>query len=106
MGRSAVTADRVQKKKSQYIASAQREFDKTRTEIDRLQMEAQSVSVPSRTRIDEQIRLLQEKWDVAEQRLSQVRSATAQSWDDVRAGLDKALEDLRRSSTKAKKENG
>jgi hypothetical protein len=53
-------------------------------------------------RLEGTIADLRKKQEAAEKRLPELRSASTRAWGEVKAGIDKAMEDLRKAYENAK----
>jgi predicted nucleic acid-binding Zn-ribbon protein len=90
--------------RDKYIRKAQREIDELRAGIDKLGLKARTARDEAKAKLDKDIASLDRKRDAAESRLDDVKSANASAWKHLKAGMDSALEDLKQSFAKARKE--
>ncbi len=93
-------ADYAKQEKDEYVARAQKAVDEARAETDKLKASAKEKRAGARRKLQRQIRAMDRKWELAERKLSELKSASGEAWKDLRAGVDKAVEDLKRSPPK------
>jgi hypothetical protein len=84
-----------EQEKREYVAHAQKEIDAAKAELDAMKAKARHGTVEARHAMEEQIRALDAKWKTAVRKLSELKSASADAWRDVKVGMDRALEDLK-----------
>lgn len=93
-----------EQERDKYVRQAQKEIDELRAEIDELGVKARAARNDVKTRLDADIKVLDKKWDATESKLGQVKSASAQAWKKLKSGTDNAIEDLKQSLARARKE--
>lgn len=96
-------ADYAKQEKDEYVAKVQKEMDETRRDIERLKSKGKTASAKTKAEIDRDIRAAEAKWNVAEEKLQQVKAASAESWKNLRSGMDKAVDDVKRFFSPNKK---
>ena len=105
---AAQTADSAatyaEQERDKYIRKAQSEIDELQTGIDGLGVKARTARDEVKAKLDKDIAALDRKRNAAETKLGDVKSADASAWKHLKAGMDSALEDLKQSFTKARKE--
>ena len=105
---TAQAADRAatyaEQERDKYIRQAQKEVDELRAEIDELGVKARAARNDVKARLDADIKVLDKKWDATESKLGQVKSASTQAWKQLKSGTDNAIEDLKQSLARARKE--
>ena len=92
---AGAAADYARQEKDAYVARAQRAVDEGRAEIERLQAEARRGSATTRGKLEGRIEAMEARWKLAERRLGELKAASGEAWKDLRAGVDRAVEDLR-----------
>jgi uncharacterized coiled-coil protein SlyX len=65
--------------------------------IEDLEDQAANASATAKKKLDREIQELRQKRGVLEQRLSRLESATAQTWEDIRTGVNNAITDVQRT---------
>lgn len=85
-----------------YIDKIQARLDQWNAEIEKLQAKSREAEADSKIDHQKQIETLRERRDAAEQKIGDVRNASDDAWQDAKAGLDKAVDDLSSAFDKAK----
>ena len=98
------TAAYAEQEKDKYVRKTRAEVDELGAEIDRLGVKARAARDDVKAKLDKDIAALDGKRDVAERKLDDLKSANAGAWKHLKAGMDNALADLKRSFEKARKE--
>ena len=93
-----------EQERDKYIRQAQKEVDELRAGIDRLGAKAQAARDDVKARLDADIEALDKKWDVTESKLGDVKAADARAWKRLKSGMDSAIENLKQSLARARKE--
>jgi len=93
-----------EQERDKYIRQAQKEVDELRAEIDELGVKARAARNDVKARLDADIKVLDKKWDTTESKLGQVKSTSTQAWKQLKSGTDNAIEDLKQSLARARKE--
>lgn len=93
-----------EQERDKYIRQAQKEVDELRAGIDRLGARAQAARDDVKARLDADIKALDKKWDATEAKLGDVKTANAKAWKRLKSGMDSAIEDLKQSLARARKE--
>ena len=81
-------------KKNDALAHGKVLLDKTDSEIDKLQAEADEASGDAKVAYEEEIENLKAKRAVAAKKLDELGDASADSWDDAKAGFTEAYKAL------------
>lgn len=77
-----------------YKEQAEAKLAEYAKEIDQLQAMAEKLSDDSKAKAQEQIAALRAKRDAAYAKLKELSSSGSSAWDQIKAGLDAALDDL------------
>jgi peptidoglycan hydrolase CwlO-like protein len=93
-----------EQERDRYIRRAQKEVDELRLDIDRLGVKARAARDDVKARLDADIKALDKKWDATESKLDDVKAANARAWKKLKSGMDSAIEDLKQSLARARKE--
>ena len=93
-----------EQERDKYIRQAQKEVNELRAGIDRLGAKAQAARDDVKARLDADIKVLDKKWDATEAKLGDVKAANARAWKRLKSGMDSAIEDLKQSLARARKE--
>lgn len=97
---TSAAADYAKREKDEYVARAQKAVDEAKADIDELKARAKKARGGAKTRLQRRIGALEGRWKVAERKLGELRSATGEAWRDLASGVDRAVEDLKRSFEK------
>ena len=98
------TATYAEQEKDKYVRKTRAEIDELGARIDRLGIEARTARDELKAKLDKDIAALDRKRDTAERKLADLQSANASAWTHLKAGMDNALEDLKQSFAKARKD--
>lgn len=93
-----------EQEREKYIRQAQKEVTELRAGIDRLGARAQAARDDVKARLDADIKALDKKWDATEAKLGDVKAANARAWKRLKSGMDSAIDDLKQSLSRARKE--
>jgi len=69
-------------------------------EIEKIRGKADRLGTESRAKYQEQVRDLRDKQELARQKLQEVKKAGGEAWEDLLAGADSAMNDLKKSVEK------
>ncbi len=90
---TAVVGD-LSAQKDQYIQDFQTKVDEYQVKIDELKTKAESASGAVKDELNQKIDMLTAKQEEAKGKIEEIKSATAQTWGDVKAGADSVLNDI------------
>jgi Ulp1 family protease len=95
----AVTAtkDYTIQQKDAFQRKVQKELDEAQSRISQLRGQATHASAEARAEIQKAIGELEKKKDLAQKKAQEIHSATASSWEQVKAKTSAAMDDLRHS---------
>jgi hypothetical protein len=93
-----------EQERDMYIRQAQKEIDELHAGIDQLGVKARAARDDAKARLEAEIKTLNKKWDATESKLGDVKSVNARAWEKLKSGMDSAIEDLKQSLARAKKE--
>jgi len=99
---SGSAADAVQQEKEGYTTAVQKELDEIKLGIEALKADAKTASAESKAKLNEQVAMLDQKWQAAEKQFQELKTASAEAWRDMRAGMDSVLSELRQTFSNAK----
>jgi hypothetical protein len=86
-----------EQQKQEYSKQVQTTLDDFSKKMDQLKEQAKNYKGEASTKIEAGIADLKTKQDQAKQKLQEVGSSTGAAWDDMKAGLDKAVADLQKA---------
>jgi flagellar capping protein FliD len=87
--------------KDKYQVRLNEVIDDLDERIDDLQRQAKGAAADLQKQYAGQIETLKAQREVLNQRMAKVRSASAEAWDDIKAGVGEAMEELQRGLEKA-----
>ena len=98
--------DYAQMQKREFIAKAERDVQTLRASLDDLKKRASTATAETKGKMQDAIRDLEREQDQlqVQQKLTELKSATADAWQDAKTGFEDAFEKLRESYEKAKRE--
>jgi len=88
------TKDYVVENKDQFIASANQKLQALDAEISRLSERAADLKDDAKTEADKTVVALKEKRGVASQKLDELKQSGKETWNDIKAGFEKAMTEL------------
>lgn len=80
--------------KEQYIKELQATVDEYQANIDELKGKAETMTGTAKDEMNQKIAMLTAKQEEARGKIAEVKDATAETWDKVKAGSDLILSDL------------
>jgi len=90
------------KSREEYIDQLAAQLKEWSVKIDELESKARTAKADVKTGYENQIKQLKDKRDAATQRLQELKGASADAWDALKAGAETAWADLNKSITAAK----
>jgi len=97
-------AQLAQQERIDFQRAAQEELDELKAELDALKREADSADGAAREKLQREVQLLEEKWNVAEAKLAALRAEGAQAWAAMQQQVLIALADLKESYQELRRE--
>ena len=91
-----------EKSKESYVKKAEKDLQTISAKVVSLQSRAERAGTDTRTEFDRQLKTLQEKLEVARQKLDELRGSSEGSWKSLRRGADETLQDVKSAYAKAK----
>jgi predicted nucleic acid-binding Zn-ribbon protein len=91
-------------RKREFVAKAEHDLADLGTEMDDLKTRARTATAETKAKMDDALHDLEREKAQAEQKLVELKSASADAWQDAKAGFQSALEKLRQSYEKAKQD--
>ena len=83
--------------KEAYQKKLQAQLDEWQANIDKLVAQAREAQADAQVRYNEEIEELRKRRDALESKLHEVQNAQAAAWSDIRAGADKAWDEMSKS---------
>lgn len=92
-----------EQEKQDYIKQIQNALDDVSKNIDQLKDKAQTATGDARAKIESTIATLKTQQEAASKKLQEVRSSTGAAWGEMKTGMGKAVDDLRKAYDDASK---
>ncbi len=80
--------------KSEYIEKAKARLDQWNAEIEKLKAKADEAEADAKVGYQKQIEEIRAQRDEAEKKMKEMQAASGDAWHEMKAGLDKAWDDL------------
>jgi hypothetical protein len=96
------TIEAVSKKKKAYIQKMETQLKKWGTDIDLLKAKAEKSKAEAKIMYLKQIKELRAKQNVVKQKLHGFKESGGGAWEEVKAGVDQAVDDLKDAFVRAK----
>ncbi|HKQ30030.1 MAG TPA: hypothetical protein VJS66_01985 [Burkholderiales bacterium] len=96
-------ADYAKQEKDDYVAQVQEDINAARQDIERLKVKAKTAGAKTKAEVERDIKAAEAKWEVAEQKLRELKAVGLESWKNLRADVDKAVDDAKQVFSKNKK---
>jgi hypothetical protein len=99
-------ADYAQMQKREFIAKAERDVQELRASLDDLKKRASTATAETKGKMQDALRDLEREQDQlqVQKKLTELKSATSDAWQDAKTAFEDAFERLRESYEKAKRE--
>lgn len=88
-------------KKEEYIAKVEARLQEWSTKIDELKVQAHLGKAEAQEEYERQIKMLREKESRLSRKLNELRDAGGEAWDEIKFGIDSAVDDLKDAFGKA-----
>ncbi len=95
----AMTA-KARQERDEFVGKAQKEMAELNKKMAELRKKAKKLSGEAKARLDQQIRNLEPELKAAEQKLADLKSATGEKWEELKAGVSGAIDRLKQSVQK------
>ena len=89
------------KSREEHIDQLAAQLKEWSAKIDELESKARAAKADVKTSYENQIRQLKEKRDGAKQKLQELKGASAEAWDILKAGAETSWADLKKAVTAA-----
>lgn len=90
-------------KKDEYVKKARTELDALGAKIDGLEVRAKAAGASTRAEMERQLKDLKARRKAALKDFSKLKRASGRAWADIRAGLEKGIDDLKKELEEADK---
>ncbi|MCL4800886.1 MAG: hypothetical protein KJ025_14945 [Burkholderiales bacterium] len=101
---AGTAATYARQQQQEFVAEAQTELDQIEARIAEWKAKAESAGADAKASMNESLQDLEEQRRAAEQKLSELESSGAEAWARIKTGFDEAMDRLRQSYEKAKRE--
>ena len=90
------------KNREEYIDKVAAQLKEWSAKVDELESKAHTAKADAKAEYEKQIKQLKDKRDTATQKLQELKGASAEAWDTLRAGSETAWADLKNAIKAAK----
>jgi uncharacterized coiled-coil DUF342 family protein len=90
------------KSREEYIDKLAAQLKEWSAKIDELESKARAAKADAKTGYENQINQLKDQRDAAKQKLQELKGASTEAWDALKAGAETAWADLQNAVTSAK----
>jgi peptidoglycan hydrolase CwlO-like protein len=90
---TAIVTD-ITAQKDQYVQDFQTKVDEYQVKIDELKTKAETASGAVKDELNQKIEMLTAKQEEAKGKIEEIKTAGADTWDNVKAGADQLLTDI------------
>ena len=97
----AATA-KARQERDEFVGKAQKEMAELNKKMAELRHKAKKLSGEAKARLDRQIQDLEPELKAAEQKLADLKSATAEKWAELKTGVSGAIDRLKQSMQKTR----
>ena len=88
--------------RNEFVAKAQQEMDELNAKLAELKTKAQTLTGEAKVRIDQQLKSLEQEQKTAAQKLGDLRAATGEKWNELKAGVSESVDRFKKSVKTAK----
>jgi peptidoglycan hydrolase CwlO-like protein len=86
--------DDISAQKDQYVKDFQAKVDEYQVKIDELKTKAETASGTVKDELNQKIDMLTAKQEEAKSKIEEIKAATVDTWDNVKAGADQVLTEI------------
>jgi hypothetical protein len=94
---AGTAAQYAKQERDEFVKNAQKELDALGARVDEFKKQAQEATGDAKTKLDQQLKNLQEEQQVAEKKLADLKAASGNAWEDMKAGVEAAINHLKQS---------
>jgi DNA anti-recombination protein RmuC len=91
------TTQFIEQEKDDFVRAAQHELDQLKDQLARLKSQAQSATGEARDKLDAQTAQLEPQLQAAEEKLAELKAASAEKWREAKEVLARQLDRLKQS---------
>ena len=100
----AAEGSKLSETKAEYVKKAHAELDEISARIDALEVKAKKTGAATDEALKKRIKELKARRKTAKKDFAKLKHASATAWADLKAGMDKGIDDLKKELDEAKKE--
>jgi len=89
------TMDYAEAKKEEYQQEIEAKLVKYQEEINKIAVQSRAMAEDAKVAIDQRLQALIDKKDAAQKKLAELQSTSGKAWEDLKAGMDAAMDDLK-----------
>ena len=94
--------DKARQERDEFVGKAQKEMAELNKKMVELKKKAKKLSGEGKAKLDRQIQDLEPELKAAEQKLADLKSATGEKWEELKAGVSGAIGRLKQSMQKTR----
>lgn len=95
-------AAKAKQERDEFVTKAQKEMTELKKNLAELKQKAEKLSGKAKARMDKQIREMEPELKAAEQKLADLKSATSEKWEELKAGISSTIGRLKHSLQETK----
>jgi Skp family chaperone for outer membrane proteins len=95
-------AAKARQERDEFVGKAQKEMAELNKKMAELNKKAKKLSGEGKAKLDRQIQNLEPELKAAEQKLADLKSATGEKWEELKAGVSGAIDRLKQSMQKTR----
>ena len=100
-GAVEASKDYAAQKKAEYQKKVESQLDEFTRGIDELKMKAEKSGAKAKAELNKEIAALEQQKEVVSKKLSELKSSSAEAWEDLKARTDSAMTELKKSYDRA-----
>lgn len=89
------TMDYAAAKREEYQKEIKAKLDKYQEEINKMAVQSREMTEDAKAALDQRLQVLLDKKEVAQKKLDELRGASGKAWEDLKNGMDAAMDDLK-----------
>ncbi|MFI5346068.1 MAG: hypothetical protein ACHQ51_06810 [Elusimicrobiota bacterium] len=100
----AAETSKIAETKAEYVKKAHAELDELSARIDALEVKARKTGAATDEALKKKISELKARRKTAKKDFAKLKRASGEAWADLKAGVDKGIDDIKKELDEAKKE--
>jgi hypothetical protein len=100
----AAEGSKIAETKAEYVKKARAELDELSIKIDALELKAKEAGASTKAGMDQKLKALKARRKTAKKDFAKLKRASGNAWTDLKAGVDKGIEELKTAYDEAAKD--